>query len=1273
MESEKTTKQTTPASVLLNGHRDSVYDVVWSADGKTLASAGRDCMLRVWDASGAQLNEFKFSQPVATAAFSHDGRLLAVGTSERVEVRELPSAKLVFQRDCQSLQSLLFFRNDDLLLVGSGEGLVQGWSLTGKSTVRYSTGKPVFTMRAAVDGTWLAIACRSRILFLSDFESGPLAVFEAGETVDANDCVIAPDGETCAAALRVRKGGSIGHTQDPDLFEIALWRPLSGEEPLGEESLVGHIAWVTSVEFSPDSELLASASFDGSVRLWDYIQLRQVAEFRGHGAAVYAAHFSPSGDRLATCSADGTIRIWSLDMLTQRPVGASLVIREPFSPRHDGVGMDPLLRRAEILMDQLVLIDSPKRLQETIEATVQATDSEFGQTLLQIGNVRAEQARRAGDESTVRRWRMVQTSLRMRPEEFMLGGLLMGGELRKEDDQPSLLRKLASVKGEESKTLRQSAAGYEEIIAAVAAETLSGDEARRRLARKPLDSMALFLAAAKLQFSLQEVIAGSRAAVGMLRASEVLASMITPSIDPVAAAVVFDVIGTLYCLSDDNPTGVLWLERAVLCARHGGWHQQLSGAVGNLGNALRNVGRWQDARAAYEECLQVALLGGLHEEFLTHSPNLAIVYQDLGDFQSAFLTLRRAVGVCRYVFRALALVDAAETTAGGSTGSASNVNAVPLQFARVPEHYARCLQGLGSVYQEFGDDAGETDCYEEVYAICTAMKNRRGIAACLGNLAALDLRHGRNQRAEERYFASHAIALELNNADGQVHTLAGLSTLRRQAGLLAEAETLQKEAARLAREHGLCGRLIVALCDLASILQERGRASEAEAALVEAEQVATRMRRELRTADEGPKVQQYVAKIAHSLILLYLRSGRPVEAFETAERARAGIFIRQLSGQPQRAENLFSVSECVRALRRVGTNVVLVSYYVLPDRVCSFVLRADEDEPHSAEVSVSRDELDAVRRDFERQVVRRFARVESDETWLRISKVILDPVTSQIREGDLVLMAPHGPLQGLPLHALKLGAGRLIDKAAVAYIPSASAVGPFTEKTLPAVRTCSVLGAHFTQEAKQVAEALEAESTSGEELDKQTVLDALANRDVVHLSTHGFYVKDSPRRSGLVLRPSTQTDAYLRRLTRPLVLTWVGERMDLEAQRDRMRANILDSDDLASIRSQARLVTLSACETGLVHTDAADDPVGLVPTLLAIGVRGVVATLWLVDAETTAALMHEFYTALKRPGGWDRIPYALREAVNTIRRRYPHPYNWAPVLLVGGIGRGKPE
>ena len=141
----------------------------------------------------------------------------------------------------------------------------------------------------------------------------------------------------------------------------------------------------------------------------------------------------------------------------------------------------------------------------------------------------------------------------------------------------------------------------------------------------------------------------------------------------------------------------------------------------------------------------------------------------------------------------------------------------------------------------------------------------------------------------------------------------------------------------------------------------------------------------------------------------------------------------------------------------------------------------------------------------------------------------------------------------------------------------------------------------------------------------------------------------------------------------PLELMWVQQRDELERLRELIRPNVLDVGDLATTQSRARLVTLSACETGLIRTDEADDPVGLVPTLLEIGVRGVVATLWKVDAETTTRTMSDFYEALRSPGGWDQIPQCLRRATAKIRSLYPHPHFWAPFVVVGGIGRSAQE
>jgi len=241
------------------------------------------------------------------------------------------------------------------------------------------------------------------------------------------------------------------------------------------------------------------------------------------------------------------------------------------------------------------------------------------------------------------------------------------------------------------------------------------------------------------------------------------------------------------------------------------------------------------------------------------------------------------------------------------------------------------------------------------------------------------------------------------------------------------------------------------------------------------------------------------------------------------------------------------------------------------------------------------------------------------------------------------VIVPHGVLHYLPFVALRSSSGRwMVEEFSVSTLPSASVLRYLAEKgTSASVRALVVdnpdLGAELAlpwaeREARMVGQR-EKDTTVLVRADatEVQVKKLLETAGVVHLATHGELSEDDPLSSAVLLVPGGGEDGRL------------------------------EVREVFGLDMHARLVVLSACETGLGKLSRGDELVGLQRAFLYAGTPAVVTTLWKVDDKATFELVRSFYTRLEGTGAVE----ALRQAQLETMRAFPHPYAWAAFGLSG--------
>jgi WD40 repeat protein len=299
--------------------RDSAFtSMAFSPRADRIATLGNDGLLQFWDIhNGDELFSKQINNSGGYITYSPDGTLLAAGISDgsilildvlsgRIELPPLTGHtswfnEIAFSPDGKALASL------------NNDGTFRIWEpITGEARLILDSPR-----EGVMFGNALAFIPGSDLMLVSDADGNNLIIdIQTGEVksslsqlwnirelMSSND--ISPDGSWLAAT-----SGNIPTTVDIwDLNGLVEGR---SEHPLFR--LEGHKNVLTSVDFSLDGRILASGSFDSTVKLWKLSPNggQELMTLNEHSGPIRKVRFSPDGSSLAAMSMDGKILVWDI-------------------------------------------------------------------------------------------------------------------------------------------------------------------------------------------------------------------------------------------------------------------------------------------------------------------------------------------------------------------------------------------------------------------------------------------------------------------------------------------------------------------------------------------------------------------------------------------------------------------------------------------------------------------------------------------------------------------------------------------------------------------------------------------------------------------------------------------------------------------------------------------------------------------------------------------------------------------------------------------------
>jgi WD40 repeat protein len=310
-------------AVLPNPDGATVKLVTFSPDGKGLASTGADGKIQVWDVATGSLQETldSYADAVTQVAFSPDGStLVSVDNDSKIDLWDVATGQTrltLSNAPGVTVNDVAFSPDGHMLASAADDTQIALWdAATGKLRGVLSNGSDFAAAVAfSADGTSLASVAKNGQITLWDLATGG-RVFSAlgpAPVIEPSVASGAATGQPGGAAATSSTSSAVPQSAPAQVASSRVSASASAAPGPRNRVHAQKRKGVTALALSPDGTLLASASQDDRIRIWNAATDQLKFTLSGlPGALVTGVAFTGDGKRLASVARDSVVRLWDV-------------------------------------------------------------------------------------------------------------------------------------------------------------------------------------------------------------------------------------------------------------------------------------------------------------------------------------------------------------------------------------------------------------------------------------------------------------------------------------------------------------------------------------------------------------------------------------------------------------------------------------------------------------------------------------------------------------------------------------------------------------------------------------------------------------------------------------------------------------------------------------------------------------------------------------------------------------------------------------------------